>query len=560
MAFFLKKNVKNNITYLSIVNSYYDGSRGHTVHKTFASYGDGSKLVKDGITNDPISFLQSEVQRLNKENNDAKIAEISDVAAFKYLGHFLLKSVLSKLEIDKIIPLFDLTSPYQFKLYDVLSSLIYARCLKPCSKYKTYFDVIPNLDKSYSFSYDQLLEGLSYFGNDYERIVEIFTKMVKEKYSSNTSVTYFDCTNFYFEIDREDEIRKKGPSKEKRNDPLLSMGLLLDSNQIPIGLKLFPGNESEKPKIREVIKQLRENSESTGRIVQVADKGLNCAKNIVEALKNNDGYIFSKSCKQLPQKEKVWLFLDNDYQDITDEQGKVIYKRKECVDYFPYTYIDDEGQAHTINIKEKRVACYNYSLATKQLAEIKRLESKAHELCAAKAKKEEYGECSKYVDFKGKDGSKATCTVNTDKIEADKKICGYNLIVSSEINMTAEEIYKTYHNLWRIEESFRIMKSELDARPVFLRKKETIYGHFLICYLSTLLIRILQKYELNDEDSYQSMFEFMREFKAVNIGNNYINLATKKDFIVKLKNKTGLPLTNAVLSQNQINKIMVYKL
>ena len=126
--------------------------------------------------------------------------------------------------------------------------------------------------------------------------------------------------------------------------------------------------------------------------------------------------------------------------------------------------------------------------------------------------------------------------------------------------MKKEEIYKTYHNLWRIEESFRIMKSELDARPAFVKTKETIHGHFLICYLSTVLARILQIYELRDEDSMQEIFNFFREFKLVEVGNKYINMATKKEFIVKLKEQTKLPLTNAILSKNQYKKIMDYEI
>ena len=220
----------------------------------------------------------------------------------------------------------------------------------------------------------------------------------------------------------------------------------------------------------------------------------------------------------------------------------------------------ENGKKVTYKVKEKRVVTYNPVLAKKQLFEIQKLENKAHELCLSKAKKEEYGECSKYVDFKGKDGSKAKTEINQKKIDEDKKLCGFNLLVTSELSMKKEEIYKTYHNLWRIEESFRIMKSELDARPAFVKTKETIHGHFLICYLSTVLARILQIYELRDEDSMQEIFNFFREFKLVEVGNKYINMATKKEFIVRLKEQTKLPLTNAILSKNQYKKIMDYEI
>lgn len=559
MAYFLKKNRKKDKLYLSIVNSYYDSERKQTVHSTYESFGTGQALIDQGIS-DPIAYLEDKVRTLNYEARQKDALEINDTAPYKYAGHFLVKSILSKLDVEPIFNIYDLTRSYHFKLFDVLSALIYARILKPCSKYKTYFEVIPYLESPCCFSYDQFLEGLSYFGDNYEKIVEIFSKLTNEKYGLHPSVGYFDCTNFYFEIDKEDDIRKKGPSKESRKEPLLGLGLLLDARQIPVGLKLFPGNESEKPQIRQVIDELKKQNEINGRIVQVADKGLNCARNIYEALKHHDGYLFSKSCKQLPETEKIWLLLDNGYKEIKDQNGHILYKTKECIDDFSYSFLDDSNKKIQFTITEKRVATYNPKLARKQLLEIEKLEHKAYSLCLSKAKREEYGECSKYVDFKGKDGTKANAAINKEKIEKDKALCGYNLLVTSEIHLSQEEIYSVYHNLWRIEESFRIMKSELDARPVYLKNKETIYGHFLICYLSTLLIRLLQSYELEDKYSYQELFKFMRNYYFTVYGKKYINMATKSEFIDMLTDKTQLPLKNAILSEKQYQKILGYKL
>lgn len=558
MAYFLKKCSKNGKCYLSIVNSFYDGERGHTVHETYASYGTGSSLIAEGIS-DPVKYLEDKVAQLNFEKNQSKAAEISDTAPFKYAGHFLIKAVLDKLEIKPIIDVYKMTTNYHFDLYDALTSLIYSRCLKPCSKYKTYFEVIPYLEKKYSFSYDQLLEGLSYFGENYERIVEIFTKQIKEMYGVDMNTAYFDCTNFYFEIDREDDVRRKGPSKENRKEPLLAMGLLLDANQIPVGLKLFPGNESEKPKIREIINELKIQNDVKGKIIQVADKGLNCARNIYEARLNGDGYLFSKSCKTLPEVEKKWIFLNNDYVDVKDSNGTLLYRVKECIDEFPYSFEDDNGKKVTYKVKEKRVVTYNPVLAKKQLFEIQKLESKAHELCLSKAKKEEYGECSKYVDFKGKDGSKARTEINQKKIDEDKKLCGFNLLVTSELSMKKEEIYKTYHNLWRIEESFRIMKSDLDARPVYLQLENTIKGHFLICYLTVLLQRIFQFKVLENKYSSSELNEFYKGFQLVEGEDSYTNISIGTDFITELSDMTGLPLDNYFLSPAKLKKVLNYR-
>src|SRR5690554_3648009 len=145
---------------------------------------------------------------------------------------------------------------FRFRLSELMEALTYSRAVDPCSKNRTCHDVIPKLYESYGLSYDQILDGVEYIGNEYEKIIEIFNHQVNLKYHFDTSTTYFDCTNFYFEIDREDNYRKKGPSKENRKDPIIGLGLLLDTNQIPIGMKLYPGNESEKPIIRDVIREL----------------------------------------------------------------------------------------------------------------------------------------------------------------------------------------------------------------------------------------------------------------------------------------------------------------
>jgi transposase len=325
--------------------------------------------------------------------------------------------------------------------------------------------VLPKLYESYNLSYDQILDGVEYMGNEYEKIIEIFNHQVNHKYPTDTSTTYFDCTNFYFEIDKEDEFRKKGPSKENRHDPIVGLGLLLDANQIPIGMKLYPGNESEKPVIRDVISKLKERNQISGKTVIVADKGLNCAENIITALKNKNGYLFSKSVKQLPDTEKTWLLLKDGYKKVLDNQGKLLYLFKECIDEFPYTYTDKNGKKHTVRLREKRVVTYSPKLAEKKKHEIKKMVEKAKILKAYQAKKSEFGECSKYVVFcctdeKGNaaDG-KVKAEINQDAIKKDLMLAGYNLFVTSEIKMKAEDIYSTYHNLWRIEESFKVMKS-----------------------------------------------------------------------------------------------------
>jgi transposase len=408
---------------------------------------------------------------------------------------------------------------------------------------------------AYDYSYDQLLDGLCFIGVNYLKFIEIFNANVKSTYGRDTSKTYFDCTNFYFEIDREDDFRRKGPSKENRKDPIVGLGLLLDANQIPIGMEMYPGNESEKPVMRDVIGDLKKRGNITGKTIHVADKGLNCAQNIAAAKKSGDGYLFSKSVKILPAKEREWILLKNDYTVVRDRSGRELYRYKSCVDKFPYT-VEHEGGKVTVNATEKRLVTYNPDLAAKKRYEISKMVEKAKILTLSQAKKSDFGETGKYVNFTDGQGGKAEVNINQQAIEKDLMFAGYNLIVTSETRMKDEDIYITYRNLWHIEESFRIMKSDLDARPVFVRRENSIKGHFLICYLTVLLERLFQFKVLKDASGSAEIFKFFKDFRVVKTNGKYINTTTDSEFIGFLADKTGLPLRNYYLSESQINSIL----
>lgn len=570
MAYFLKKSHYKKGTYLQIYESFYDPERKGGAHRSYKALGYVHELQAQGI-DDPISYYKEEVARLNQELQAAKKAEkakqISEESPERFIGYFPMKNINDRLSVKKYIDLMQTATDFRFNVFDMMSVLVYARLVHPCSKSKTYDEVIPKLFDTYDFSLNQLYDGLEYIGCEYEKIIEIYNHQIQQMYRFDTSHTYFDCTNFYFEIDREDDLRKKGPSKENRKEPIVGLGLLLDANQIPIGMKLFPGNESEKPVIRSIIDGLKSRNSVSGRTIQIADKGLNCAENIFHAVKNGDGYIFSKSVKQLPEIEKTWILLPNDYVEIKNADGNVLYRMKECIDDFEYKIRDaSTGRLRTIKLREKRIVTYNPSLAKKQIYEINKEIEKAKLLKASQAKKNEYGDCSKYVIFSTADkkgnetDGKIKVSLNEELIKKSLELAGYNMLVTSEISMPAKDVYEAYHNLWRIEESFRIMKSQLDARPVYLQKEDTITGHFLICYLAVLLTRLLQFKVLKNQFCTEDLFEFIRDFRVVKISDRkYINLTRGNNFIKKFSTLTNLPLTSYFLSDGEIKKMLSHR-
>ena len=572
MRYFVKKSTPSKKgLYLQIYKTNYVPGKGNQ-NKSYKAIGYVSDLIASGIP-DPVAYAQNLVDELNSDLPNRKEMKIGDISSSKNLGYFLIKSMIDYLDFDYILKLMSSNMKFHFNLSDFVRSMIYAQIVNPGSKHKAFEKVMPNIYGTESFSYDQILDTINYIGNDYQKFVELLNISIQKKWKRNTSNAYFDCTNYYFEIDLPKEDRQFGPSKEERHLPIIGQALLLDEDQIPIGMSLYPGNESEKPKIRESIENLKQRFDIDSRIVQVADKGLNCARNIYAASKEaNDGYIFSKSVhgKNLSKQEKQWVLLENEnniWNEVKDSNGKLVYKYKECIDTFKYKFTNEEGKCVEFNVKEKRVVSYNPSLARKQKAQIQKQIDKAISISSLKqASKEEYGDSIKYVNFTSidKEGEvvKSVPSLNQEKIDEDLSFAGYNLLVTSEINKSAQDIYNTYHGLWRIEESFRVMKTYLEARPVYLQNKESIYGHFTICYMALTILRLIELKVFNDELPIGQIIEFIRNYNITEtLEGSFINNATKSNTLSIIQKRYGLSkLDNIQLRKKDVENILTSEL
>jgi len=275
------------------------------------------------------------------------------------------------------------------------------------------------------------------------------------------------------------------------------------------------------------------------------------------------------------------LALENDnplnpWIDVRDEMGNLLYrykvlhsidKNEKVNDYDEYDYRcrinPDDKEETCFRVKEKRIITYNPALARKQRAEIDREIDKLKDIISYReAVREELGDKAKYIQFetKDKEGEKVriAASLNEDKIDEDRRCAGYNMLVTSEIKADPKEIYAVYHNLWRIEESFRILKTYLEARPVFLHDKYAIKGHFLICYVALTLLRLLELKTFRDEIPAAQLVEFMRQYKITkNYDQSYINNATYSKTYEQIKEKLGLSkLGNVYLSQKDVDLLL----
>ena len=584
MVYFLKKsNPSKKGTYLQIYLNYYDPNTKSKKNKSYKALGYVSDLIDKGI-NDPISYYTEYVKKLNDELSSVKELQISDSSTQKYAGHFLVKSMFDLLNMDRTLNIVASNFKCQYKFSDMFKALCYSQILSPGSKLKAFERVIPNIYGSPSFSYDQILDAVNFIGGDYHKYIEIINHHINDIWPRNMEKVYFDCTNYYFEIDLETNFLRKGPSKEGSKGPIMGQALLLDADQVPLDTEFYPGNESEKPYLRKRVENMKSRNNVNGRVIQVADKGLNCARNIYSAVvEANDGYIFSKSIKgrSLSKDEQDWILMDDDefnkWEDVRDEVGNLLYKYKtskhiirsgknagKVVDYANYLYkckINPEDEKETeFTVKEKRIVTYNPKLAAKQRAEIHREVEKLKKILSYKtAVKEDIGDSAKYVNFEAKDKDgrkiKIATSLNQEKIDADLKFAGFNMLVTSEVKADPKEIYKVYHNLWRIEESFRLLKTYLQSRPAFASDEDTIKGHFLICYISLTLMRLLELKVFEDEIPAAQLFDFVRQYNVTeNYDLTYINNSTWSKTFEKIKEKLGLSkLGNVYLSKKDMD-------
>ena len=561
MAYFLKQTKQNNRVFLQISETTYDKTTKKSSNRCYEKIGYLDALISEDMP-DPVSFYKSKADRLNKKRRERlesdRIRKIGGDPT-RNIGYFLVKDMANTLDLAEETDVMRHMNDFSYPIFGLIEALTYSRIVMPCSKLKTYNEVFPYLYEKYDFSLDQIYGGLDFIGGRYSQFIEIMNRCIDKLLSRNTKYSLFDCTNYYFEIDFEFEDKQKGPSKENRPNPIIGQALLLDADAVPMGMKMYPGNESEKPKIRELIKELKETNNIRGKTIQVADKGLNCGDNIYDALLHKDGYIFSQSVLQLEEKEKAWVLLEDGYEEAKDGDGNLLYRIKACVDEFPIRVTSKDGKKSVVNVRQKRVATFNPSLATKKRMEIGRLAEKAKGLCHSQAKREEYGESSKYVRFVDGDGKKADAVINQEKIDKDLRYAGYNLIVSSETSMSKHEIYRVYHSLWKIEDTFRILKSQLDARPVYLQNKNRIYGHFLICYYAVTLLRLLEEKVFKGIFSIYELKDIIRGLKVLKGDDRNTNLTVASKNIDKICEMFNFNINHLYLSDKEIDKLFNYK-
>ncbi len=560
---FLRKEKRKGRIYLSIVQGYREKGTGKSKQKTIETLGYLDELEK--IYPNPIAHFLEVAKRMSDEYNDIhkpisieifpdqKLASGDNLV--KNFGYAALSKIYHELSLDSFFQSRQRNLNIKFNLNSVFKLLVYARVILPCSKKSTFENKDRFFDRT-EFSIDDVYRALTYF-SDYEKELQkwIHERIVRN-YGRDTSVLYYDVTNYYFEIDKQDNIRKKGASKEHRPDPIIQMGLFIDNNGLPVSYDLFPGNTNDVLTLRPALKNAKKEL-GTDKIIIVADKGINSGDNIYYALSGKNGYVISMSIRGANQEVKDFVLDENGYINKGDDYK---FKSRCCPREIKVSLLS--GKKKSIHIDEKQVVFYSEKYAKRAKAEREAILSKSHDLIVSPGKYTKatsYGAAKyvKHLEYDKKTGeileSKSLLEINQDLIDEESKFDGYYLIVTSEMEKTSEEIIDIYRGLWKIEESFKITKSNLTARPVYVSSENHICAHFMTCFVALTILRILEM-KIGRKYSVNQIVESIRKSNYTHIEQNYYALGYFDDVLKTLGDATSIDFSLKYRTLSEIKK------
>ena len=480
---------KNSKVYL--IEGYRD-ERGKSKQRIVKKYGNLDELeaIDPGI-----------LDKLRQEAKEMDLNEVTVELSLKQrngtngpdlnYGYFFLEALYEQLQVPAFFKNLSSQRKNEVDLNELLKLLVFSRILDPASK-KATWENQSNFFQPFRIEKNSVYRGLSSMSEIKEDLQAFLHKQVSASYSRDCSLVFYDVTNYYFEIDEEDDVKKVGMSKQKQTTPIIQMGLFIDSNGLPICYKLFPGNTADTSTLIPIVNEMKLRY-SLGRVILTADKGLNSGKNLAYLVKRGDGYIVSQKIRgtgkafinQVLEEEgyeynksrtfKVKSFLRDQF--VKDESGETVELNEKVVCFWSKDY--DDREKHKREDLEKKLNTYlndpsKYNASNR--FGLKKYLTLTHV-------NEETGVIEKikpHLEFDQK------------KYAQDQELDGYYVIISSEVELSNDAIIEKYRGLWKIEESFKVLKSDLEGRPVFVKRNDRVEGHFLICYMALLLSRILE--------------------------------------------------------------------
>ena len=600
---FLKQITKKNVTRLYFYESYYKD--GKVKQRLVEPIGRLDELKK--TYDDPIAHFKRVAEERTEEKKEGKTATITiDTDSvlekgeddLKNAGYGIVKHLYLELELDKFWRWKTRGRSFKYNAELVFRLLAISRVLFPGSKKETYEGRGAYFEKIDGFSLDDVYSALDLIDENQEALQKWIYQRSEKIVERDLSVSYFDCTNYYFDIGRPDmdtlddngnpvdedgnrveaKYRKRGPEKNRRPDPIVEMGLLTDRNGIPLAYELFPGNESEKVHMRPIIERVK-SEYSDCRIIFVADRGLNTSDNIYFLNGDNkgddnqrDGYVYGQSIRGADEEFKKWVLSKGYRKDkLTDDEGDgIVFMHKSRI--HPKTLNVNvtvpgrkKKKKKPVSVDQKQMAYYSEKYAKKQRRDRAVMVERAKDLIKNPKKYDKVtsaGSASYVMNIAfdritGEVIEDKALLLDTGKIAEEEKYDGYYAIVTSELSMSDLEMRDVYRGLERIEDTFKISKKDFSSRPVFVRTNEHIDAHFATCFTALVLIRLLQA-RLSYNHPVGKILKSLRKYNCVNVGSNVWQFLYYDEILEACGDAFNMELNNKYLSQAQIRRLLRY--
>lgn len=571
MRLTITKNKKSSSFYI-IKSVTINGKRTSKVVEKLGTL-DEVKLKANGM--DPYIWAKEYVNLLNKEekenSNDVllKLSQIKSLSKNDKLkfngGYLFLQDIYYSLGLNNICK--NIADRYQFKydLNDIMSKLIYSRIIYPSSKLKT-LELSKNFIEQPKFDYQHILRSLEVIAKESDFIQSELYKNSLNYSKRNDKVLFYDCTNYYFEIEDDDDFKKYGKSKEHRPNPIVGMGLFMDGDGIPLSFDTFPGNENEQVTLKPLEEKII-NDFGNSKFIVCTDAGLASNSNRKFNNKNNRKYVTTQSLKKLKSFLKDWsIDLSKDWHlsgyNKTFDISKLRYDEdliKKFYDkvFYKERWIKEDGieqrliityspkyQEYQKNIREKQIQRAN-NIIEKNPKTIKTRNENDPKRFIANIPTTDTGEVALNNNY----------YINQDKIFEEAKYDGL-YAVCTNLEDEVEEIIKINKRRWEIEESFRIMKSEFKARPVFLSREDRIKAHFTTCFLALVIFRYLEK-RLDEQYTSSQIIETLKEYEFREFkGFGYVPVYTYTDIVEDLHNAFNFDTSKEIINYKKFKKII----
>jgi len=566
--------------YLSIVHGYRDRETKKVRTKTMLSLGYLDELEKEHPGLDVVAHFREVARQMTEEEKarrkvtltidmDETLTEGADNR--KNLGYAAILKIYYDLRLDRYFNNIARNHGFEFNTNSIMTMLVVARLLSPGSKLKAYEEKHRYFER-FDFSLADMYRALSHFATLVDDVQRHIHEQISACYGTrNTKTIYYDVTNFYFEIDNEDELRKRGYGKTYHKGPIVQMGLAMDGDGIPLHYELFPGNTLDKQTFRSVIGDVYRKYD-TGRIVVVADMGIITGDNIFYLTGGEkrdetlNGYVMSFSVRGGAGDFKEYVldragYLGKDGKPAKDDTDFMI-KSRHIAREIDVTM--DSGKKKTKIVYEKQVVFWGKKYADRAKAEREKTIKKANALMndPGKYKKATSYGAAKYVqrvDYDKETGVEVdtgkALVFDLARVLEEEKYDGYYSIVTSEKGMSDWEIIDTYRGLWQIEETFRITKGTLEAQPVYLSRLERIDAHFLTCFIALTVIRLLGKFT-DRRYSSEKIVECLNRISCSHEQENIYMFDYRSEISEAVGEALGIDFTKKRLRLNEIRNIV----